>query len=288
MTYRFIKKHSDTFPVVKMAETLGIHRSRYYRWLQTSDTRSLKAQQENALIAQIKEIQDDSRFSLGTPRITKELKKKGISTNHKRVSRILRENSLNHRAKKRFRITTDSGHNYKVSPNLLNRDFSATAPNQKWVSDITYLWTQEGCLYLCVVIDLYSRKVVGWANSSRIDADLLLMAFWRAVQNRNPGKNLIFHSDRGSQYCSKRFRTALKSLEIKQSMSRKGNCWDNACAESFFKSLKTEWFYDEQFKTRQEANNMLFEYIEIFYNRRRMHSSLGYDSPEEYELKIGA
>ena len=139
-----------------------------------------------------------------------------------------------------------------------------------------------------MVIDLYSRKVVGWATSSRIDTNLLLMAFWRAVQDRQPGKELIFHSDRGSQYCSKKFRNVLRSLGFRQSMSRKGNCWDNACAESFFKSLKSEWLYDEIFKSRQEANNELFEYIEVFYNRRRIHSAIGYETPANYELQVVA
>ena len=153
------------------------------------------------------------------------------------------------------------------------------------MSDITYIWTAEGWLYLCVVLDLFSRKVVGWAVSSRIDKDLLLMAFWYAVQTRNPGKGLIFHSDRGSQYCSIKFRRALKSLKIRQSMSRKGDCRDNVCAETFFKSLKSEWLYDVNFNSRQEAKNVLYEYIEIFYNRQRSHSYLGYNSPEKYELE---
>ncbi len=215
-------------------------------------------------------------------------KEKGTPINHKKVARLLRENGLNHRMKKKFRITTNSKHNHNVSPNLLNRDFSATAPNQKWVSDITYIWTAEGWIYLCVIIDLYSRKVVGWSVSSRIDTNLLLMAFWHAVQLRNPPKGLIFHSDRGSQYCSKRFRNALKSKLMLQSMSRKGDCWDNACAETFFKSIKTEWLYDEIFENRQEAKNVLFEYIEVFYNRQRKHSYLGYRTPDMYESKCVA
>ena len=288
MIYGFIQDHSDTYPVVKMAKVLGIRRSRYYRWLQSSDQRSSKQHEEAVLVAQIKDIQEDARYSLGTPRITEELKKKGTPTNHKKVARILRENSLNHRTKKKFKVTTDSSHNHMVSPNILNRDFTANAPNEKWVSDITYIWTSEGWLYLCVIIDLYSRKVVGWATSSRIDTNLLLMAFWRAVQVRKPGKDLIFHSDRGSQYCSKKFRNVLRSQGFRQSMSRKGNCWDNACAESFFKSLKSEWLYDEIFKSRQEANNELFEYIEVFYNRRRIHSAIGYETPADYELQVVA
>ena len=272
-------------PVEKMSSTLDIRRSSYYYWLKTSEKRNKKLVEEQKIVTEIKKIQEKVRYSYGTPRITDALQKENIDINHKKVARILRENQLNHRTKKKFKITTDSNHKFNASPNVLNRDFSATAPNQKWVSDITYIWTAEGWLYLCVVLDLFSRKVVGWSVSSRIDKDLLLMAFWHAVQLRNPGKGLIFHSDRGSQYCSIRFRQALKSRKIVQNMSRKGNCWDNSCAETFFKSLKSEWLYDINFQSRQEAKNVLFEYIEIFYNRQRSHSYLGYKSPDEYELK---
>ncbi len=285
MIYEFMKDHSDTYSVVKMAKVLEIHRNRYYHWLQTKDQRRVKQHKEDVLISRIKDIQKDARFSLGTPRITEELRNTGSPTNHKKVARILRENALNHRMKKKFKVTTDSSHSFMVSPNILNRDFSANAPNKKWVSDITYIWTSEGWLYLCVIIDLYSRKVVGWATSSRIDTNLLLTAFWKAVLVRKPKKGLIFHSDRGSQYCSRKFRNTLKSLEFIQSMSRKGNCWDNACAESFFKSLKSEWLYDEIYKSRQEAKNELFEYIEVFYNLRRMHSAIGYETPANFELR---
>ena len=285
MKYQFILDNSETFPVGKMSVTLDVHRSSYYYWLKTSEKRNTKLNEEQKLVSEIEIIQEKSKYSYGTPRITDALKKKNFDINHKKVARILHENKLNHRMKKKFKITTDSNHKFKASPHILKRDFTATAPNQKWVSDITYIWTAEGWLYLCVVLDLFSRKVVGWAVSSRIDKDLLLMAFWHAVQLRNPGKGLIFHSDRGSQYCSIRFRKALNSFGMVQSMSRKGNCWDNACAETFFKSLKSEWLYDENFTSRQEAKNVLFEYIEIFYNRQRSHSYLGYKSPEEYEIK---
>lgn len=285
MKFRFIKNHSDFYPVVKMAKALNIRRNRYYRWLGSGERRQLREDEEKKLVEKIKSIQEEVRYSFGTPRITDELQKDGFPVNRKKVARLLGKYSLNRKSKKKFKLTTDSGHNHKVSPNLLNRNFSADAPNAKWVSDITYIWTSEGWLYLCVIIDLYSRKVVGWASSSRIDAQLLLQAFWRAIEARRPPEGLIFHSDRGSQYCSRKFRRALRSLGIRQSMSRKGDCWDNACAESFFKSLKSEWLYDQIFKSRQKANNELFKYIEVFYNRRRTHSTLGYQSPVEYELK---
>lgn len=285
MIYEFIQQKSDSFPVKKMAKYLGVHRSGYYRWLKSASKRAQKLSEEQELIREITSIQEKTRYSYGTPRITEALKDTKYAPNHKKVSRILRENSLNHRTKKKFKITTDSKHKLNISPNVLNRDFTATAPNQKWVGDITYVWSAEGWVYLSVIIDLYSRKVVGWALSSRIDTDLLLKSFWHAVELRRPGKGLIFHSDRGSQYCSNRFRKTLKSLEVVQSMSRKGNCWDNACAETFFKSLKSEWIYDINFKTRQEVKNVLFEYIEIFYNRQRSHSYLGYLSPDDYEYE---
>ncbi len=226
MKYQFILDNSETFPVGKMSATLDVHRSSYYYWLKTTDDRKRKQNEEQVLVTEIEEIQEKAKYSYGAPRVTDALQKKNININHKKVARILRENQLNHRMKRKFKITTDSNHKFNASPNVLNRDFTATAPNQKWVSDITYVWTSEGWLYLCVVLDLFSRKVVGWSVSSRIDKDLLLMAFWNAVQLRNPGKGLIFHSDRGSQYCSVRFRKALKSCGIEQSMSRRGNCWD--------------------------------------------------------------
>lgn len=284
MKYQFIQNHSLLFPVAKMASILEVHRSSYYRWCKKSNNRDRARKNEQKIIKEIMAIQKDTRFSYGTPRITKELKNRSMPVNHKKVARLLRENNLNHRAKKRFKNTTDSRHALPVAPNVLNRDFSASAPNQKWVSDITYIWTSEGWLYLCVIIDLYSKMVVGWSASSKIDTDLVLKAFWNAIELRNPPKGLIFHSDRGVQYCALRFRNALKSRGIIQSMSRKGNCWDNACAETFFKSLKSEWFHGEKFDTRKAAKHLLFEYIEIFYNKKRTHSFLGYYSPQNYEL----
>ncbi len=288
MRYQFINDNSDNFPVKKMVKYLNINRSSYYNWQNHKDKRLKRKVREEKIIEEIKSIQEDTRYSYGTPTITKALENTEFQSNHKKVARILRENGLNHKRKKKFKITTDSKHNYNISPNVLNRDFTADRPNQKWVSDFTYIWSSEGWVYLCVVIDLYSRKVVGWASSSRIDTDLLMMAFWHAVNLRNPPKGLIFHSDRGSQYCSNKFRNSLKSLGITQSMSRKGNCWDNACAESFFKSLKSDWIYDIRFDSRQEVKNVLFEYIEIFYNRKRLHSYLGFETPEQFEFKMVA
>jgi putative transposase len=287
--YAFIRDHKGIHSVDKMARILQIHRSAYYRWLKGSESRTLKRRSENILIHEIKSIQEKTRFSYGEPRITDALNCiEGISINHKKVSRLLRENGLNKRVKRKFRHTTDSNHTFKKASNILNRKFSSDSPNQKWVSDFTYIWTNEGWLYLCVIIDLFSRKIVGWSTSQKIDTDLLLSSFWQAMDQRKPKNGLLFHSDRGVQYCANRFRNALESKEFIQSMSRKGNCWDNACAESFFKSLKGEWLLGAKFNTRKEAKELLFDYIEIFYNRQRSHSFLNYETPEKFELNFVA
>ncbi len=289
MIYRFIQNHTGIHSVDKMARTLYIHRSAYYRWLNGSESRNIKKRAENRLIDQVKSIQEKTRFSYGTPRITDALNQmKDVSINHKVVARLLRENDLNRRTKRKFRHTTNSTHGLKKASNILNREFESGSPNQKWVSDFTYIRTTEGWLYLCVIIDLFSRKVVGWSTSKQIDTDLLLSSFWQAMDERKPKEGLIFHSDRGVQYCANRFKNVLKSRGITQSMSRKGNCWDNACAESFFKSLKGEWLLDVKFKTRKEAKELLFEYIELFYNRQRAHSFLNYETPEKFEAHFVA
>jgi putative transposase len=289
MIYTFIRDHKGTYSVEKMARTLNIHRSAYYRWERNSDKRETILTSEKSLILNIKRIQKNVQYSYGTPRITDALNKMTINrVNHKRVSRLLSENGLNRKKKRYFRHTTHSNHTLNISENILDREFTSNEPNQKWVSDFTYIRTKEGWLYLCVIIDLFSRKVVGWSTSKHIDTNLLLSAFWQAMDVRKPTNDLIFHSDRGVQYCSYRFVNVLKSNNVVQSMSRKGNCWDNACAESFFKSLKNEWLLDVDFNSRNEAKNLIFEYIELFYNRQRTHSFLNYCTPEEFEQKFVA
>lgn len=281
-----MQKTNTDYPIEKMAELFGINRNGYYRWKNRKPT---KREKRNEILEQeILKIQNENHYCYGIPRVTKSLEKGGFCVNHKRVARIMKEKGLNYRRKKRFKITTDSSHHMEYSDNLLNQNFEIREINKVWASDITYLWTSEGWLYLCIIIDLCSKKIVGWSVSSRIDTELLLCAFWMAWHSRNPKKGLLFHSDRGVQYCSKIFRSVLKSLKMIQSMSRKGNCWDNACSESFFKTLKTEWLYDVLFKSRKEAKEKIFEYIEVFYNRKRLHSSLCYDTPVEYELKLVA
>jgi len=280
MKYEFMRNHSDEFPVKKMAVVLNVSRSRYYSWLKNPYVKQRKDEDIGTLIELTFE-KSGKRY--GSPRIHNELKEEGVACGKKRVARIMRQKSLQARIKKKFKITTDSKHGHPVADNIVARNFIIEEPNRIWVSDITYLWTQEGWLYLSVIIDLFSRLIVGYSMSENIDTALVADAFTMAVNKRKPSRGLIFHSDRGVQYASDEFRKLLKNNEAIQSMSRKGNCWDNACAESFFSTLKIEEVYRRSYKTRQEARLSVFEYIEIFYNRFRKHSFLDYTSPEKYE-----
>jgi transposase InsO family protein len=199
----------------------------------------------------------------------------------------MHENGLKGRQKRKFKVTTDSSHEYPIAPNLINREFDVAAPNRVWVSDITYIWTDEGWYFLCIILDLFSRMAVGWAMDSRITTDLACRALSMAVMHRKPAEGLMFHSDRGVQYAAGLFRDHLETYKMIQSMSRKGDCWDNACAESFFATLKTEEVFHRTYRSREEARRSIFEYIAVFYNRHRSHSSLDFLSPEEYELQSG-
>ncbi len=238
------------------------------------------------LLAEIKKIHLESRSNYGSPRITRELRKKGIVVNHKTVEDLMRENGIVAKCKKKFKATTDSNHNLPIAKNRLKRDFKTKKPNKVWVSDLTYVRTDEGWLYLAVFIDLFSRKVVGWSMSSRMTADLVVDAFRMAMFRQKRQAPRLVHSDRGSQYASGAFRKELKAHGCKQSMSRKGNCWDNAVAESFFGTLKNELVHHERYKTREEARLNIFDYIETFYNKRRLHSYLNYVSPEDFEKSM--
>jgi putative transposase len=281
MKYQFIKKHSDEFPVKKMAEVLHISKSRYYTWLKDP---FVKERKNHDLECAIERIFETRRKLYGSPRIHSELKDEGITCGHNRVEKIMRKKGLKARKRKRFIKTTDSNHDYPIAPNIVNRDFTALRPDKIWVSDITYVWTLEGWLYFCSVIDLFSRRVVGYSMSEKIDSVLVSDAIEMALLTRKPARGLIFHSDRGSQYASYEFQNLLKNNGIIQSMSRKGNCWDNACAESFFSTLKIEEVYCTNYRTRNEARISIFEYITVFYNRYRKHTFLDYMSPEKYEL----
>ncbi len=279
-----MKNNESIYPVKKMAETFRIPRSQYYKWLNSKPcSRELRDQE---LLVIIKKSHEESRETYGSPRVFKDIKKKGIKTSKKRVARLMQRNDLKGAQKRKFKVTTNSDQEYPVAPNLLNRQFDVQQPNTYWVSDITYIWTMEGWLYLSVIIDLFSRMIVGWAMESHMRAELVIDSLNMAVTHRNPDDGLIFHSDRGTQYACDDFRTALKGYEMIQSMSRKGNCWDNACAESFFATLKTEEVYRRKYKTREEARSYIFEYIAVFYNRKRQHYFLDCLNPVEYEINM--
>ena len=260
---------------------LEVSRSGFYAWAERPE--SERARSDRALAVEVAAVHAKSKRRYGSPRVHRDLKAQGHRVGEKRIARLMRQEGLAARRKKRFVHTTDSKHAHPVAENILARDFLPQEPNATWAGDITYIWTAEGWLYLAVMLDLFSRRVVGWAVSERIDRQLVLDALGAALHGR-PAPQL-YHSDRGSQYASEDYRRLLEERGITCSMSRKGNCWDNAVAESFFSSLKMELVYerDDVFATRAEAKSALFEYIEVFYNRRRRHSALGYVSPAEYE-----
>lgn len=264
-----------------MCDVLGVSRSGYYAWL--SSTPSPRQLEQQRLETKIKEIFYAHKCNYGARRIRQEMQAIGFVISRRRVSKLMKKQGLYCKTKKKFKTTTDSQHHLPIAPNLLAREFNAYTPDQKYVGDITYIWTQEGWLYLATVIDLFSRKIVGWAMQDHMKTELvneaLLMAIWR----RKPKRGLLWHTDRGAQYASQSHRDILQSHGITQSMSRKGNCWDNSVAESFFKTLKTELTYHINYKTKSEAKQSIFEYIETYYNRKRLHSANNYLAPEEFE-----
>ena len=265
-----------------MSETLKISRSGYYRWLKAG-MRSHKRLSEMELLDQIREVYNGNKQRYGSPRITAELRSKGMKISKKRVARIMKKHGIKSRIRRRYKITTNSKHKLPVAENLVEMKFNPERANSLWSSDITYIRTREGWLYLAVVLDLWSRSVISWSADKFMDENLVIRTLDKAIASREKQEGLIFHSDRGSQYASLRVRKLLEQNEIRQSMSSKGNCYDNAPVESFFSTLKREMVYRENFKTREEAKRSLFEYIEVFYNRKRRHSSLGYLSPLDFE-----
>lgn len=238
---------------------------------------------DEQLVDEIGAIQEEYKYRYGSPRVSEELRRRGYRVGKNRVARLMRESKLGRRAKKRYRSTTDSNHGLAVAENLVKREFDVAAPNLIWASDLSYVSTAEGWLYLCVILDLFSRRVIGWAMGSRMGTELMIQALIMACTHRHPPGGVIFHSDRGSQYCSDAFRGYLGWYQMRQSMSRVGDPWDNAPVESFFKTLKSELCGDRAFESRAEARTEIFEYLEVFYNRKRLHSTLGYQTPEEYE-----
>jgi putative transposase len=280
-----MKIHEAAYPIVKMSKALGVSKSGYYAWKNRPISRRARERQD--LVKTIIAIQQRHKWRYGEKRITSTLRKAWGPIGKNRVIRILFEEKLGAKRKKRFIATTNSKHGKHISPNLLNRHFKVSQPNRVWVTDITYCRMRNRFLYLCVFIDLYSRTVVGWALRETMETSLVMQAFSMALSRRRPSRGLMVHSDRGIQYCSDEFRTKLRQAGCIQSMSRKGNCWDNAVAESFFKTLKTELMDEQEYETAQEMNLSLFGYLDGYYNRVRAHSALGYRTPLEFE-QIGA
>jgi putative transposase len=276
--YAWIDGQRKAYPLPAMCETLTVSISGYRAWKRGgSPTRKLLT--DTQLLALIRAIHAQLKGAYGSPRMVREIRGRGFPAGKERVERLMRENGIRGRHKRRYKATTDSNHSLPVAPNLLDRNFQPSAPNQAWTADLTYVWTQEGWLYLAVVLDLFNREVVGWSIKPRMTADIVTDALTMAWFRKRPAPGLIHHSDRGSQYASHAFQGKLTEYGMTCSMSRKGNCWDNAPTESFFNSLKNERVHGTRYETRVAATADLFEYIEVFYNRSRRHSTLGYKSP---------
>jgi putative transposase len=274
------------YTILSLCANLEVSPSGYYDWQKRGATPGARALENQTLTKEIEAIHLESRQTYGSPRIVDALRKQGRRHGRNRIARLMRAGGICGRQKGRYRVqTTESNHDQPIAPNRLAQAAKATAPNEIWVGDITYLETQEGWLYLAAILDLYSRKIVGWAMSERIDTTLILKALGMALLHRQPPVNLLFHSDRGVQYASADYRRALSRAGLVASMSRKGNCYDNATMESFWSTLKLELVYRRDFATRTQARNQIFDYIESFYNRQRTHSALGYHSPVDFELQ---
>ncbi len=283
MRFAFVEEHRSQLPVNRLCQIMNVS-PRGYRAYRS---RPMSRRQRKDLIV-LAHIREQFRLSLGSygrPGMTEELKELGLGVSHRRVGRLMRQNGISVVRTRKHKVTTDSNHKFNIAPNLLNRNFVADHPNQKWVVDISYVWTQEGWLYLAVVLDLYSRRVIGWAVSNRMKRDLAIRALDMAVALRKPPRDCIHHSDRGSQYCSHDYQKRLRQHGFKSSMSGKGNCYDNAAMETFFKTIKAELIWRHPWHTRRAAELAIFEYINGFYNPRRRHSALGWKSPSAFERR---
>ena len=282
MKYAFIQRHKRIWPIRVQCRVLGVSVSGYHQHLaRRREIARRRHLSDEALLVHISAAYAENRGAYGWPRIWRQLRAQGVRVGKQRVQRLMQKHGIQARGKRRFRVTTtDSRHNLPIAPNLLNRNFSPAAPNQAWAGDFTYIPTDEGWLFLAVVIDLFSRQVVGWSLREEMTRDIVIDALRMAWFKRHPGKQagLMFHSDRGSQYASKDFREVLKEYDITSSMSRRGNCWDNACSETLFGSLKVERLYGQKFKTRREAKDETIAWL-LWYNRTRLHSTLAYVSP---------
>ncbi len=285
MRFRLIDAAKESFPVTRLCQVLGVSQSGYFAW--RSRPASCRQREDLVLLAHIRSAFARSNGTYGSPRVTRELQDEGLEVGRRRTARLMRENGLKARQKRRFKRTTDSHHSFPIAPNLLEQDFSAERPNQKWAADISYVWASEGWLYLAVVLDLFARRVVGWAVSDRLHQELALEALRKALAIRQPPPGLIHHADRGSQYCSTAYRAELRKHGLRISMWGKGNCFDNAVVETFFKSLKSELVWRTVFQTRAEAKAAIGRYIDGFYNPVRRHSTLDYVSPVQFERLSG-
>jgi len=274
------------YSVQALCKNLEVSPSGYYDWRYRRDHPTSRSLQNQKLVQDIQVLHTQSRQTYGSPRVRAELRKRGQRHGRNRIARLMKQQGLSGRQKRRYRVqTTDSNHDHPIAPNRLAQSSKPTALNQIWVADITYINTQEGWLYLAAVLDLYSRRIIGWAMGERIDTSLVLKALAMAVAHRNPPREVLFHSDRGVQYASADFRRALQHAGLVASMSRKGNCYDNAWMESFWSTLKLELVYRRCFQSRNQARSEIFDYIERFYNPRRSHSSLNFSSPIDFELQ---
>ena len=281
MRFALIDEFRDRFPLRLMCKAMCVSQAGYHAWR----TRPLSARSRDdvRLVELIQKVHQGSRSTYGSPRVHAVLAGKGESCGKDKVARLMRKYGIRAKTKKKFKATTNSKHNLPVADNILDRNFAPTAPDQSWVGDITYIWTSEGWLYLAVVIDLFSRKVIGWAMEQTLSRELALKAFRMAIKARQPAPGLVSHTDRGSQYASSDYQQLQRLYGIICSMSRKGNCWDNSVVESFFGTMKQEHVFFCEYATRDEAKRSIFEWIEGWYNRERLHSTLGNRSPEEYE-----
>jgi len=282
MIYRFVEAHRQTYPVRVMCRVLSVSSSGYYAWRDRPESR--RSQANRALVEQIRVAHQRGRGTYGSPRVYRELRRSGVACSLGRVERLMRSAGIRGRRRPKFRVTTDSRHSLPVAENKLDRQFAVARLNTVWTADITYIWTVQGWLYLAVVIDLASRRIIGWSMAPHMKTSLVAAALGMALARNRPAGGLMHHSDRGSQYASAEYQALLTRHGIVASMSRKGNCWDNAPTESFFNSLKTELIHDKVFLTRADARRAVFDYIEVFYNRIRRHSALDYISPAEFEL----
>jgi transposase InsO family protein len=281
MRFRFVEEQRGAFPIDRLCRVMNVSP----RGLRAFRNRPASRRQRLDMVV-LAHIKEQSRLSLGSygrPRMTEESKEAGLDVGHRRVGRLMRENGIFIERKRKFKATTDSDHTFNISPNLLERDFTADQPNQKWAGDISYIWTREGWLYLAVILDLHSRRVISWAVSDRLKRDLALRALKMAIALRSPLRGCIFHYDRGSQYCSHDHQKILRDHGLQSSMSGKGNCYDNAIVETFFKTIKAELVWRRNWETRRQAETTIFQYINGFYNPRRRHSALGGKSPLAFE-----